>query len=256
MPAHAYPLRQTAGFLSVPAWLRPAPGRIALTLLLGLLLFVGGCAVSRLQTSAELSHAARPLQANPPSPSHRLLIVGDSTAVGTGASSPARSLAGLIAQRHPDWRIENRAQNGARCSALQSQLRNAGAQDTVLILCGGNDVLGLTGRDELHDALLGAARDAAGIAREVILMPPGNIGHAPMMFAPLSWWMTARSRDLHEISEAVAQESGARLVNLFREGDDDPFAQAPERMHAADGLHPGDAGYAVWADVLRREAGV
>lgn len=254
MPAHPSALRRPAG-LAAPSP-RKHSGRRVLVMLVGLVLISSGCALSRLQTAASLARNAQPLQADPPGAIHRLLIVGDSTGVGTGASTPSHSVAGWIASRHPDWRIENRARSGAKCEALPAQLEGASPQDTVLIMCGSHDVLRLTGRDELHDSLLAATHQAARIAPRVILMPPGNIGNIPLLFAPFSWWMTERSRDLHDIGKAVARESGALYVDLFREREDDPFAREPERMHAADGLHPGDAGYALWADALRREAGV
>jgi lysophospholipase L1-like esterase len=248
MPAHPHALRQPAGFFSLPRWMRLRPGRTALAALLGLVLISSGCAFSRLQTTAELSREARPFSADPPAATHRLLIVGDGSAVGTGASAPSRSLAGLIAARHPDWRIDNRARNGARCSDMSAQLADAGPADTVLILCGRNDVTHLGSRDDLHDALLAASRQARALAPEVILLQPGDVGQAPFFLAPLSWWMNSRSRELQAIGQQVAQESGARQVRLSGIYAAD--------THAADGLHLNDAGYARWFAALQEQAGV
>ena len=56
---------------------------------------VSGCAVWRIKQSAELARLSEPFQASPESATDSLLVVGDSTAVGTGASSPGTSLPGL-----------------------------------------------------------------------------------------------------------------------------------------------------------------
>ena len=70
------------------------------------------CAPWRILTAADLAREARPYTAAPEQPTKRLLVVGDSTAVGTGADASADSLAGLIGQTHPQWRIDNLAANG------------------------------------------------------------------------------------------------------------------------------------------------
>lgn len=52
---------------------------------------------------------------------------------------------------------------------------------------------------------------------------------------------------LHEmIVRASAERSGTVYVNLYKPKADEPFAQQPARLHAADGLHPSEAGYALW----------
>jgi len=85
-------------------------------------------------------------------------------------------------------------------------------------------------------------------------MPGGNVGNAPFFFAPLSWIMTSRSRELHAMVRASAAARGAVYVNLFKEAADDPFVRDPQRLHAADGLHPSDDGYALWYSELRSQA--
>lgn len=211
-----------------------------------LLLLTAGCTVTRLQTAAQLARASEPLQASPPQPALRMLVVGDSTAVGTGASTPQRSVAGLIASAHPDWAITNRGRDGAKFADIAEQLADAGRHDVVLILGGGNDVIRLTPRDVLEREVALTLRRAALVAPRVIVMPAGNVGNAPFFFAPWSWWMTQRARTLHSIVRDTAPMHGAIYVNLFKEREHDPFAQRPQALHAADGLHPSDAGYALW----------
>ena len=237
-------LEQKAGMLKTPLLL-------AATALV--LVSISGCAVWRIAQSAELARRSEALQATPSAPALRLLVVGDSTAVGTGASAPTGSLAGLLAARFPRLLIENRAQDGARFADLSAQLAGAQQFDMVLVQAGGNDVIRLRDMDAVGRDVQRVATLARQRAPLVVLMPAGNVGNAPFFFPPLSWWMTQRSRQLHAHVRASAAQAGAVYVNLFEERENDPFARQRD-LNAQDGLHPSDAGYRVWLDQLMQQA--
>lgn len=207
----------------------------------------------RLHQSVELTRLSTPLQRLLAQPSLRLLIVGDSTAVGTGATAAGASVAGLLAQHFPQLQIENRSRDGAMFAELQDQLGGDERWDMVLVMAGGNDVVRLRGLAALQgdvERVTERARQRAGL---VVLMPAGNVGNAPFFWAPLSWLMAWRSRQLHNFASQAARRHGAVFVNLFREPADDPFVRRPE-LNAADGLHPSDAGYRVWWGELMAQA--
>lgn len=209
----------------------------------------------RVQASVELTRLSKPLQRPLAQPALRLLIVGDSTAVGTGASVPEASVAGLLGQRFPGLQIENRARDGALFSELMAQLQGDAHVDMVLVMAGGNDVVRLRRLDALRgdvDRVTQRARQRAGL---VVLMPAGNVGNAPFVLAPVSWLMTWRARQLQTFARDAAARHGAVQVDLFRASADDPFVQRPE-LNAADGLHPSDAGYRVWFGELMSQAGL
>jgi lysophospholipase L1-like esterase len=172
-------------------------------------------------------------------------VVGDSTAVGTGASSPAHSVAGLIARDHPRLKIINRAQDGAKFADIARQLEAVGEQrfDAILVLGGGNDVIRLTRYPVLEQDIARAAGLARTHANLVVVMPCGNVGSAPFFFAPWSWLMTKRSQVLHGFVREAAQDNSALYVNLYKDKAEDPFARRPDELNAKDGLHPSDAGY-------------
>jgi lysophospholipase L1-like esterase len=219
-------------------------------------LATSGCAVWRIRQSVELARQSEPFEASPESAVATLLVVGDSTAVGTGASSPAHSVAGLIARDHPRWKIVNRAKDGAKFSDIARQLEAAGGQrfDAVLVLGGGNDVIRLTRYPVLEQDVARAAALARTRANLVVIMPCGNVGSAPFFFAPLSWWMTKRSQALHGFVREAAQDNSALFVNLYKDKTEDPFALRPDELNAKDGLHPSDAGYRLWYDELNAQA--
>lgn len=218
------------------------------------LLLLGGCAASRISTAAQLARESEPFQHNPSNATLRLLIVGDSTGVGTGASVAQNSLAGLLAQAFPRLAIDNRAQDGATFEGVVQQLqRNNGPFDAVLIQAGGNDVIRLRGDDAMRADIERAIALAAQRSDHVLVMPAGNVGNAPFFFAPVSSLMTRRAERLHGYVKAAAQQHGAVYVNLFKDEANDPFANNPG-LHASDGLHPSDAGYRIWFDELTRQS--
>ena len=93
-----------------------------------LLVLVAGGAVVAAQTvkslreSIELARLSEPLQHAPRGARMRLLIVGDSTGVGTGAGQARDSVAGLLAREFPLLHIENRARDGATLADVAGQL--------------------------------------------------------------------------------------------------------------------------------------
>jgi len=231
--------------------MKKTPLLLAATALI--LVSIPGCAVWRIAQSAELARHSQALQATPSEPALRLLVVGDSTAVGTGASSPSASLAGLLAARFPGLLIENRGSDGASFADVATQLAGDKPFDMVLVQAGGNDIIRLRDMDAVGRDIERVTALARQHAPLVVLMPAGNVGNAPFFFPPLSWWMTLRSRQLHAHAQASAARAGAVYVSLFEERANDPFA-LHRGLNAKDGLHPSDAGYRVWMDQLMLQA--
>jgi lysophospholipase L1-like esterase len=232
---------------------RQRASRILLWSALVLFVAVAARTAWRLQASADLIRLSKPLQRAPLQPTARLLLVGDSTAVGTGAASPQASLAGLLGERFPRLHIANHARDGAKFADLLVQLETGERFDIVLVMAGGNDVVRLRGLAALRRDIDLVLQRARGLSDLVVLMPAGNVGNAPFFLPPVSWLMTWRSRRLHALARASALQHGAVFVDLFREATADPFVQQPG-LNAADGLHPGDAGYRVWFDELMSQA--
>ncbi|MFN7121704.1 MAG: SGNH/GDSL hydrolase family protein [Hydrogenophaga sp.] len=217
-------------------------------------LFTTGCAAWRIGQAADLARKSTPFQQSPADAALSLLIVGDSTGVGTGASAPEASLAGLLGRTYPRLRIDNRARDGATFADVLRQLQGPQRYDLVLVQAGGNDVIRLRADKHVRadiDRVTALARERAD---RVVLMPAGNVGNAPFFFPPASWLMTDRARRLHGFVRESATRHGAVVVNLFKEKADDPFAQTPA-LNAVDGLHPSDAGYRVWRDELLAQSG-
>jgi lysophospholipase L1-like esterase len=194
----------------------------------------------RIRVGEDLAALSAAFECRAPVAGPRVLFVGDSVAVGCGATRPEDSIAGLVSLDFPHATIVNRARNGARVSEAIAQLRAAGDErfDAILMNVGGNDILKRTPRSRLPqhvDELLREARQRSGC---VICTTSPNIGLMPMFFPPLSWWLTRRSRQLRDLFATAAARHGAHYVNFFHPRATDPFSREARRFYAPDGLHP------------------
>ena len=143
-----------------------------------------GCAAWRVNTSKELAKASEPFQVSPASATTSLLVIGDSTAVGTGASDGRHSLPGLVATLHPQLRVVNKAADGARYAEFARQLEGVSDNfDIVLVLGGGNDVIRLTNADKLRSDVHRVAELARERGKRVILMPPRKRGQCAVLLS-------------------------------------------------------------------------
>lgn len=223
----------------------PRRGTLALLAAGAVALLVAPFAV-RVQIGRGLARKAVPYRQSGDPQGRRLLVLGDSTAVGTGASQPALSVPGRIGADRPGWHIDNRARNGARMRDLPAQLAEAdAAPDLVLLMAGGNDVIWGSDMGEVEAVLRRLLLDLRQRGARVLLMPCGDLAHAQLL-SPLAPWMHRRSTALHAAVARAAAGGLATVVDLRQPRDRDPFVLEPRRMHAADGLHPSDDGYAQW----------
>ena len=148
-------------------------------------LVTSGCAAWRIGQAADLARQSTPFQQNPVNPKLSLLIVGDSTGVGTGASAPGNSLAGLLGSAYPGLRIDNRARDGATFADVLRQLEGAQRFDLVLVQAGGNDVIRLRSEDDMRADIdptviaTDASSWGAGVAISAGLTPFGRAAVRP-----------------------------------------------------------------------------
>jgi lysophospholipase L1-like esterase len=185
----------------------------------------------------------------------RILIIGDSTGVGTGAVDSADSIAGRIVQEFPFVDIINKSDDGAKATDVLDQFSDVddGAFDVVLVQAGGNDILRFTDLDVLKNTMSEVLREAYRRAPYVIFMSTGNVGSAPAFFPPVSWIYTERTRKVRSIFLLLSREKKVEYVDLFVEKKEDPFLKEPERFFAPDLLHPGSDGYGLWYEELKRQ---
>lgn len=185
--------------------------------------------------------------------SQRILIIGDSTAVGTGASSPETSLAGLLGSHYPNATIENRGVNGAKITDLKARFESLKNKryDLIEIHIGGNDIVRFTNLKKVEQDLKTVLSQAKKLSDNVLLITSGNVGTSVLFPAPSRFMFTKRTRQVREIFIRVAKIHDVSYVDLFHEAAEDPFAKDPAKYYATDFFHPSDAGYQFWFDQTR-----
>jgi lysophospholipase L1-like esterase len=180
----------------------------------------------------------------------RLLVVGESTAVGVGATRPEAAMAPQLAEtlsvrRGTTVRWQVVGENGIRAAGLGAKLAarpDLLAADWALVLLGANDVSGLTAvRRWLHDLQVVVRRlQAAGAVVLVAPVPPFHLFH--LLPQPLRWLLGQRAGLLCSARQALAVEGGVYVLD----------AEFPRerRYLAADGYHPSDVAYQRWAEQI------
>jgi lysophospholipase L1-like esterase len=175
----------------------------------------------------------------------RLLVMGDSTAVGTGVEQMADAVAGQVARRLPQsvaWRaVGENGMTAAEVRDLHLAEALADPADIAVVLVGWNDALQLRPASEFAeglDALLDALRKRNPDAQLVIVAPPAFSDFAAMP-QPLRFALGAHARGLAKVAARIAAEHGAALVPGF-----DGVNVSSDRFH------PDAAGYAVIAEAI------
>jgi len=185
----------------------------------------------------------------------KLLVIGESTVAGVGASTHEKALAGQFARRLSDhlgcpveWSVVGK--NGVTARQTIDELLPAMPNerfDYILVGVGGNDVLKLSSpekwrRDmtELLDIL--RARNPAAV---IFISNCPMIGFSPVMPQPIKaiLWKLSRMHD------ANIREFISAMDRVFYYPQP---AQIGREGFFADGIHPSEQGYADWAEAMVR----
>lgn len=194
-----------------------------------------------------------PYEQYPESSDLKILILGDSLAVGVGATNPRNSIPGLIGTEYPRATIINRAVSGARIQDLDNQIAPFVSEqfDLVVIQIGGNDVTHFTAKKKAARSLTELVTKVQRISNKVIVYSSGSVGFAPIFPPPVSWIYTLRTRALYRSLEQAVNEAGAVYINLLVPWKEDLFKTDTGRYYAADCFHlTGDA-YATWYEKIQ-----
>jgi lysophospholipase L1-like esterase len=189
----------------------------------------------------------------------RYLSLGDSYAIGTGASSPAHNYPSILADRLTKATgrkvgLTNPAVNGfTTLDLIAKELRYVTRlkPQLVSILIGVNDLV--QGRTaEQYEGSLVLIYDAVAALR----LPAGrvvaiSIPNWSVVPAARSFGDPARIRRLTETFNAIAQQQAeARGFTWIDITAASTSAMGSPGWISSDQLHPGDPQYAAWADVI------
>lgn len=204
-----------------------------------------------------LPDAAGPLSGTAPGDGEplRLIALGESTVAGVGAASHDRALTGQLAAalnrvtgRRVDWSVVARTGINARNCYVELVPKLDGCSaDLVVIALGVNDSI------ELHSAsrwvadlekLINAVRAVVGDV-PVLLAGVPPLDCFPVLPEPLSFVLGARSASLGQaaIKLAAKMERVVHVPFQIEKGNCD-------ELFCADGFHPSEQGYKLWAEQL------
>ncbi|WP_396449716.1 SGNH/GDSL hydrolase family protein [Actinomadura sp.] len=191
-------------------------------------------------------------------PAFRVVVIGESTAVGVGASRHAEALPGFLAEalgerlrRSVAWSVSG--ENGATARRITGGLvppPGGSAPDLVVVTVGINDLIRRRPlRRWAADVaeLVGVLRARYAEAAVLVAgMPP--VHRFPAIPRPLRYVLGARARTMDRIMAEAVRAGGAVHAPMDE-------AMARDRaLFAADGFHPSPAGYRAWARDLARAA--
>lgn len=228
-------------------------------LLVGLVVFFGysiyalAMIVKAKRVARGIIEQSRAFTLEDPARTKRVLVLGDSTAVGVGAT-PETSIARRLAQ-HFNASVENYAVSGAVTSDLVSQFSRTQHEhyDLVEIQIGANDVMSVRSLPGVARTLEEVLPAISKKTDRIVLLTAGDIGKAPVFVWPLSSFISYRTRELRALFMDVCARSGVSYVDIYSAPD--IFPSDPQRYYAPDGLHLAGEGYGYWWELLMRVTG-
>ncbi|MEV4757453.1 SGNH/GDSL hydrolase family protein [Micromonospora sp. NPDC049559] len=232
---------------------------------------VGGAAVlagqaflasTRRYAQPELGLALRSTVGEPGLPALRLVLLGDSSALGVGVRELGDTVGGqlgrLLAEGDPangigprEVRLSSVGVSGSRSTDLATQVARAllgERPDVAVILIGANDATGLRRPGEAAAYLGAAVRRLRDADVEVVVGTCPDLGAVRAVAQPLRQVLGWLGRRTARAQAAAVLAAGGRVVDLGAETG--PVFRADEGTLCHDGFHPSADGYRVWAHSL------
>ncbi len=209
-----------------------------------------------MSVAKKLKDSVVPYEQHPEPHDLKVLILGDSTALGTGTNDSRESTAGRLGSDYPNADIKNISENGLKLEGLLKiiyEIPKESHFDLIIIQIGANDITGFTPfqkiEAELDELLLWTNLSGT----KTIILTSGNIGLAPVFRAPLSNIISARTNSVRELfKKKIALDESASYVDLFKNKEEDIFSKDPERYYASDKFHPSGYGYEIWYQEIKK----
>ncbi len=196
----------------------------------------------------------RPYQQNPSQPKSKILVIGDSTAVGVGSTDPKLTIAGRLGMDFPNAEIKNLGVSGLRIDGLVKQFdpKLIGHYDLIIIQIGANDIIHLTPLIKVKPDLNQLLTAAKTVSNQIVILHSGNVGLAPFFPSCLEFIWRQRSLEMRALYQQTVEQYGAVYVDLFTERQEDIFLKDIQKYYSPDLLHPSSEGYGIWYTKIRQ----
>lgn len=185
----------------------------------------------------------------------RFLIVGDSTGVGIGSVDSRSTVPGRLAAAFPGTEIVNQSSDRALSADIAAQIQaSTGHFDLILIFVGADDVVRLSSYAAMTRAAERALDVASSRADHVAVVPPADLGAAPIWVWPIDALFSRRAETVRRAWQVATRErTHVHMVDLRLLRHGDPFRLRPRRYYSPDGIHPSADGYALWFAQITRQ---
>jgi lysophospholipase L1-like esterase len=191
---------------------------------------------------------------DPNRPLVHLVVIGDSTSVGIGATSAEWTYPWLLSSHLAGSfyvKLDVIGRAGARMldAAVEFAPRAVELRpDVVVVGIGANDVTHATSLTRFAGYLRTVITTLEAAGGEV-LVALGPRFDAPALPRPLRYIAKARARSINRAIRRVAGSNGVEVLDLPG-GIGRAFAM-DRGLYCVDGFHPSDRGYALWAEVMK-----
>ncbi len=185
----------------------------------------------------------------------KILVLGDSTAVGTGVTHASLSTAGRLSTSYPEADVRNFAQNGMRLEGLSSLVNDIKADarfSLVLVQIGANDIIRLTSLKDIESYTENILARLSKHSNNVIILHSGNIGRAPFFPLFVRPLLSRRSLQVREIYKKVSSTYGVEYVDLIQSKTEALLNENPSKYYAEDYLHLSDEGHGLWFSEIQK----
>ncbi|MDG4763843.1 SGNH/GDSL hydrolase family protein [Solwaraspora sp. WMMD406] len=192
----------------------------------------------------------------------RLVLLGDSAALGVGVDQVTDTVGGQLARLLAEHEgapggvprlitLSSVGVAGSRSTDLATQVARAllgDHPDVAVILIGTNDATQLRRPGESAIHLAAAVRRLRGAGAEVVVGTCPDLGATPAIAPPLRQLTGLLGRRIAKAQARAAREAGARVIDLA--GETGAVFRADPGTYCYDGYHPSADGYRIWAHAL------
>ena len=206
-----------------------------------------------LKNSEELVAQSKPFERIVPNAAQTILILGDSTAVGTGAT-PETSIAGRLGTLYPAANVYNYGINGQKLAGLLAQMETIKITNAELVLLqiGANDITYFTPLPQVDAQLQKVLAKARMMSEKVVVFHSELVGDAPFFPPWLGWIWNIRTRAVRTIYIKDTQAAGAMYIDAIKSSIGPAFASDIKKYYAPDMFHPSGEGYKLWFEEIKK----